>query len=44
VIIFKDGKMVRRILARGYDRDAYEQLLTAAMSGPRRAVTGSRAK
>ena len=43
-IIFKDGKMVRRVLARGYDRDAYEQLLTAAMSGPRRAPAGAGAR
>jgi thiol-disulfide isomerase/thioredoxin len=43
-IIFKDGKMVRRVLARGYDRDAYEQMLTAAMSGPRRAPAGAGAR
>jgi len=44
VIIFKDGQMVRRVLARGYDRDELEQMLSAAASDPRRAAAGARAR
>jgi thiol-disulfide isomerase/thioredoxin len=44
VLIFKDGQMVRRVLARGFEREDYEQMLTAAMPAPRRAPAGARAR
>ena len=44
VLIFKDGQMMRRVLARSYDRETYEQMLTGAMSDPRRASTGAGAR
>ncbi len=44
VLIFKNGQMIRRVLARGYEREDYEKMLTGAMSGPRGAPAGSRGK
>ena len=44
VLIFKDGRMMRRVLARGYERSDYEQLLTTAVSGPPRATAGAGTK
>jgi thiol-disulfide isomerase/thioredoxin len=44
VLIFKDGQMIRRVLARGFERSDYEQMLIGAMSGPARAATAAKAK
>jgi len=44
VLIFKDGQMIRRVLARGFERGDYEQMLTAAVSGPARAATAAKAQ
>jgi thioredoxin 1 len=44
VLIFKEGRMIRRVLARGFERKDYEQMLTAAVSGPPRVAAGAGTK
>jgi thiol-disulfide isomerase/thioredoxin len=44
VLIFKDGRMTRRVLARGFQREDYEKMLIDAMAGSRQAQAGSGTK
>jgi thioredoxin 1 len=44
VLIFKEGRMICRVLARGFERGDYEEMLTAAVGGPARAATAAKAK